>query len=93
MRALLQDEPGRTSAPIRCCSLRWCERSTFFGEAAAKVSALVKSSSPELPWQQIVAIRNRLVHAYFDIDREILWKTATDEIPALVPHLRKLIQE
>lgn len=64
-----------------------------FGEAAAKISASAKSSSPELPWPQIVATRNRLIHAYFDIDCDILWKTATEEIPALVPCLQKLIQE
>ncbi|HEX4160556.1 MAG TPA: HepT-like ribonuclease domain-containing protein [Rhizomicrobium sp.] len=50
-----------------------------FGEAAAKVSSSAKASSPNLPWQQIVAMRNRLIHAYFDIDHDILWKTATEE--------------
>jgi uncharacterized protein with HEPN domain len=65
-----------------------------FGEAAAKVSASARASSrPELPWQQIIAMRNRLIHAYFDIDRNILWKTATEEIPSLLPYLRNLIHD
>jgi uncharacterized protein with HEPN domain len=63
-----------------------------FGEAAAKISATTKASIPDLPWPQIVAMRNRLIHAYFDIDRNILWKTATEEIPALLPQLRKLAE-
>lgn len=64
-----------------------------FGEAAAKVSAAMKEASPEIPWTQIVAMRNRLIHAYFDVDRDILWRAATDEIPSLVPPLRKLLRD
>jgi uncharacterized protein with HEPN domain len=37
-------------------------------------------------------MRNRLVHAYFDIDRDILWKTASDEIPALCLLLKEMIE-
>ncbi|HET6378722.1 MAG TPA: HepT-like ribonuclease domain-containing protein [Methylocella sp.] len=62
-----------------------------FGEAAARVSAATQAANPEIPWPQIVATRNRLVHAYFDIDRNILWKAATEEIPALVPTLKTLV--
>jgi len=65
----------------------------IFGEAPAKVSSSAKALNPKLPRQQIVAMRNRLVRAYFDIDRDILWKTATEEIPALVPDLKDLIGE
>ncbi|MBV9114169.1 MAG: DUF86 domain-containing protein [Hyphomicrobiales bacterium] len=38
-------------------------------------------------------MRNRLVHVYFDVDHDILWKAATDEIPSLVPILRSLVAE
>jgi uncharacterized protein with HEPN domain len=63
-----------------------------FGEAAARVSTSVKVAAPDIPWPEIVATRNRLIHAYFNIDRAILWRAATEEIPALVPRLRKLIE-
>ncbi|EQD52371.1 protein containing DUF86 [mine drainage metagenome] len=36
-----------------------------------------------MPWIALVAMRNRLIHAYFDIDRDIVWKTVTEEIPSL----------
>jgi uncharacterized protein with HEPN domain len=39
--------------------------------------------APSVPWAAIVAMRNRLIHAYFDIDRDIVWKTAVEEIPPL----------
>jgi uncharacterized protein with HEPN domain len=61
------------------------------GEAASRVSDETRSANPQLPWAAIVGMRNRLVHAYFDIDRNIVWKTATEEIPALVTSLRALI--
>ena len=54
------------------------------GEAASKVTAETRSEIAEIPWPSIVAMRNRLVHAYFDIDLDVLWKTATEEIPALL---------
>jgi uncharacterized protein with HEPN domain len=41
----------------------------------------------------IEAMRNRLIHAYFDIDRDILWKTATIELQALLPRLKTLISK
>ncbi|HEY2446825.1 MAG TPA: HepT-like ribonuclease domain-containing protein [Rhizomicrobium sp.] len=84
-RDSLDTEPMLLFAPVRAIEV--------FGEAAAKVSASTRASNPEVPWLQIVAMRNRLIHAYFDIDREILLKTATEEIPALLPQLRKLLSD
>ncbi len=63
----------------------------IIGEAAGRVSDEVHRSSPEIPWSLIVSMRNRLIHAYFDIDHEILWKTVTNELPALLPRLQALI--
>jgi uncharacterized protein with HEPN domain len=44
-----------------------------------------------LPWSNIVSMRNRLVHAYYDVDRDILWKSATEEVPQLLDILRAVI--
>ena len=62
------------------------------GEAASKLSEPTRSQGTGIPWTLIVSMRNRLVHAYFDIDRDILWRTATDELPALLSQLRPLLQ-
>lgn len=61
------------------------------GEAASRVSEETRSSTPAIPWKAIVGTRNRVVHAYFDIDKDILWKAAAEEIPALAATLRTLI--
>jgi uncharacterized protein with HEPN domain len=61
------------------------------GEAASRVSAETKDALPDLPWNAIVGMRNRLVHAYFDIDHDILWTTVTAAAPQLVERLRLLL--
>ena len=50
-------------------------------EAAAKVSRSTRSELPDVPWTRIVGMRNRLIHAYFDIDLDILWNTVTLALP------------
>jgi uncharacterized protein with HEPN domain len=63
------------------------------GEAAANVSQDTRTEAPAIPCPAIVSMRNRLIHAYFDIDHDIVWKTVTEEIPALLPSLRALLAE
>lgn len=58
------------------------------GEAASKVSADARAGMPDAPWGLIVGMRNRLVHAYFDIDRGILWSTVTLALPPLYAEVR-----
>lgn len=63
------------------------------GEAASQVSGDARREAPEVPWSSIVAMRNRLIHAYFDIDHELVWRTVQDEIPVLVAQLEKLFNK
>jgi uncharacterized protein with HEPN domain len=63
----------------------------IIGEAASALSAETRAAADAVPWTQIIAMRNRLIHAYFDIDRNILWRTASQEVPALLSLLRSLV--
>jgi uncharacterized protein with HEPN domain len=63
----------------------------ILGEAASKISAETRTAAPQIPWGAIVSMRNRLIHGYFDIDPITVWKTATEEVPALAPSLRGLV--
>ena len=45
----------------------------------------------QIPWPNIIGMRNRLIHAYFDINLEILWKTVTEDLPGLIDELEKII--
>jgi uncharacterized protein with HEPN domain len=48
------------------------------GEAASKVTVETRAGLTGLPWDSMIGMRNRLVHAYFDINRDILWTTVTE---------------
>ncbi|MEI6669147.1 MAG: HepT-like ribonuclease domain-containing protein [Acidobacteriota bacterium] len=62
------------------------------GEAAVNVSDETRCVTEAIPWSAIVSMRNRLVHGYFDIDTAIVWRTATAEVPQLLPQLRDLLE-
>lgn len=53
------------------------------GEAAARLSDETRSEISDIPWAAVIGMRNRLIHAYFDINRDILWVTAHDALPDL----------
>jgi len=54
------------------------------GEAAARISDEGRDQIPTLPWEKMVGMRHILVHAYFEIDRDTLWKVATGELDHLI---------
>ncbi|MBN1945333.1 MAG: DUF86 domain-containing protein [Bradymonadales bacterium] len=62
----------------------------ILGEAANRVTEETRTGATQIPWKAIVGMRNRIVHAYFDIDGDIVWKAAAEEIPALLALLRRL---
>ena len=61
------------------------------GEAAANLTPAYKEQHTELPWRQIVAMRNRLIHGYFEVDLDRVWDTATNDIPALIVALEQIV--
>ena len=61
------------------------------GEAAARVSEDTRKAHPAIPWSEIVGMRNRLVHAYFDIDLPLVWDTVCNDLPALIARLELLV--
>lgn len=61
------------------------------GEAASRVSPACQSKCPSIPWPEIIGMRNRLIHAYFDINLDIVWRTITEELPPLIVELEKAL--
>ena len=76
----------------RMLALSLVKELEIIGEAAGRVSEDVKAMAPEVPWPVLVGMRNRLIHAYFDIDAEIVWITVTTGLPELVDHLTRLVR-
>ena len=61
------------------------------GEAAARLSAPCRESRPETPWAEIIALRNRLIHGYSNIDADILWRIITQDAPSLIVSLQEMV--
>jgi len=62
----------------------------IIGEASSRVSEATKSRYPTLPWREAIGMRNILIHAYVEVNKEIVWKTATVEIPNFTAEIRRL---
>jgi len=65
----------------------------IIGEAAGRVSDETCHRFPAIPWQEIVSMRNRLIHGYFDINLDIVWKTLSEELPELKRLLGQALAE
>lgn len=59
-------------------------------EAAYQVSQATRAHASGIPWEDIIGMRHRLVHAYFDINLDILWKTVQEDLPLLIAALESL---
>jgi uncharacterized protein with HEPN domain len=64
----------------------------IIGEAAARVADATRAEYPSLPWADMVGMRNRLVHNYFDVDLSLLWTTVTDDLPGLIQRLEAVVE-
>lgn len=62
------------------------------GEAAGRVSEKTKKKFPHIPWKELMGLRNRLIHAYFDVDHDIVWKTIREYLPSFLKHLQEAIE-
>jgi uncharacterized protein with HEPN domain len=63
----------------------------IIGEAATQVSEELRNNVPEIPWPVLIGMRNRLIHAYFSINLDVVWSTSTEDIPSLITELEKLL--
>jgi len=63
------------------------------GECAAKLDDQTRSRRPELPWAEMRGMRNLIVHVYWRVDPQVLWRTARQAVPAIVEPLRSLVHE
>ena len=53
----------------------------IIGEAASKVTETFKTENSIIPWNDIINMRNRLIHAYFDVNLDIVWQTVKTDLP------------
>ncbi len=63
----------------------------IIGEAASRVSDDTKTAHPDVPWPEIVGLRNRIVHAYFEIDLGVVWNIVNNDVPVLISVLERIV--
>ena len=64
----------------------------IIGEAAKNVPSEVREQCPEIPWKDMAGMRDKLVHEYWGIDLETVWKTLKEDIPPLKPLLENILK-
>jgi uncharacterized protein with HEPN domain len=63
----------------------------ILGEAANQVSDGAKEANPQLPWREMIGVRNHLIHGYFDVDLDIVWQIINKDLPPLIKALNKIL--
>jgi uncharacterized protein with HEPN domain len=63
----------------------------IIGEAARQVSAEVQQQYPHLPWQEMIGMRNVVIHEYFGVDLEVVWRTVHEDLPHLQAALGEIL--
>jgi uncharacterized protein with HEPN domain len=61
------------------------------GEAARQVSREFTAIHPEIPWEDIVGMRHKVVHDYLGVDDDIVWQVVTEDLPSLLEALEPLV--
>jgi uncharacterized protein with HEPN domain len=93
-KTAVQLSAGETQASLTTdikLSLALVRLIEIVGEAANNVSLEKQAELSEIPWRQIVGMRNRIVHAYFDVDLDVVWHTVTEELPLLIAVLERAV--
>lgn len=62
------------------------------GEAASRTSPELRAQYPNIPWREVVSMRNRLTHGYFEVNLDILWNVLQNDIPSLITALRSILE-
>lgn len=63
------------------------------GEATKNVPDDVRAGYPQIPWKEMAGMRDKVIHFYFGVDKEIIWLVAKDRIPALQPLIESIVRD
>jgi uncharacterized protein with HEPN domain len=72
-------------AVVRCLEI--------IGEAVRNIPDSLREKHPDIPWRDMVGMRNKIAHGYFDINLKTVWKVVKEELPAIVPALKRIIDD
>ncbi len=81
----LQEDRVRALAVVRLLEI--------VGEAAAGVSPQTRAFRPDVPWGEMVGLRNRLIHGYDAVDLDIVWQIVSKDLPVLIQRTEQLLED
>jgi uncharacterized protein with HEPN domain len=88
--ALIKDKSRQDLEAERILSLALIRLLEIVGEAASRVSNSTRLEFSNIPWAQIISLRNRLIHGYEAVDMDVLWEILTDDLPPLIARLEAI---
>jgi uncharacterized protein with HEPN domain len=65
----------------------------IIGEAAKKIPADMRKSHSKIPWKEMAGMRDKVIHFYFGVDYEIVWKVIKERLPEILPEMNNILQE
>lgn len=65
----------------------------IIGEAAKHIPEGIRQKYPQVPWREMARMRDRLIHGYFGIDHQEVWRTIGEELPALKSHMQEILED
>jgi uncharacterized protein with HEPN domain len=65
----------------------------IIGEAAKNIPKSIRGRYQEIPWEDIVGMRNKVIHGYFGVDIEVIWKTVQEDLPLLQATLTRIFED
>ena len=65
----------------------------IIGEAVKNIPGVIRKKYPEIPWKDMAGMRNKVIHEYFGVKLNIVWRTVKEEIPPLKPLFEKLLKK
>lgn len=89
VRGLSEEQLGADARTLD--AVAW--RLTIIGEAARRIPDEISRRYVEVPWAKMRGMRNHIVHGYDAIDVEIVWEVVTRDLPPLLPHLERILNE
>jgi uncharacterized protein with HEPN domain len=63
----------------------------IIGEAAKGIFPSLRTDHSEIAWDKMAGMRDRLIHGYFDVNLDVVWRTVTEDLPPLISQLEELL--